>query len=215
MDQAECEGIATAAYRDAGLEDRRPNVVHLARALLGPDAIERGPRPITSPAVLVSRQGRWRIVLAHSLPREEALFAIGHELGHLLLRRYGVVCDDEERAADYVGAALLAPRQDFLAARQAIGDDLPALAKIFSMTQTAAALRLGEVCRIPLAVVAPQTVRVRGPEEWAWPEKATLRAWARQYATPPGLWRVRLTDDPRRVVLGAADAFEVDRTGGW
>lgn len=205
MEQLELEGIVDAAYREAGLDPERPHLVRLARALLGDDAIVRGPRPVHGPAALVRVGESWHIVLSRSLPRLYALFAVGHELGHWLLRREGYDGHDEERAADYIGGALLAPRSAFLAARRALGDELPALAEAFSMTETGAALRLGEVLRLPLAVVAPARVRVRGPDEWVWPDEGTLRRWARRPV--PGLRKTKLTDDPRRVVLG------VDETG--
>jgi hypothetical protein len=204
-EQLELEGIAEAAYAEAKLDAERPGVVRLARALLGPDAVQRGPRPVASPAALFRVGDAWRILIARSLPRAYALFAVGHELGHWLLRRHGVQVDDEERAADYLGGALLAPRRAFIAARRAVGDDLAELAEAFSTTETGAALRLGEVIEQPLAVVAPQRVRVRGPESWVWPDESTLRRWARRPA--PGLRKVRLTDDPRRVVL---DAEQID-----
>lgn len=203
MEQLELEGIAEGAYRDAGLDPERPNVAQLAKSLLGPNAIQRAPRPIGGPAALVRVNDSWRIILGRSVPKLYALFAVGHELGHWLLARHGYRGDDEERAADFLGGALLAPRRAFLAARRALGEDLPELAKTFSMTETGVALRLGEVERHPLAVVAPATVRVRGPEEWVWPDESTLRRWARRPA--PGLRKVRLTDDPRRVVLDAED----------
>ena len=201
MDQLELEGLAEGAYRDARLAPEQPHVPRLARALLGPDALHRGPRPIHGPAALIRVGDAWRIVIARSLPPRYALFAIAHELGHWLLARHGYDGDDEERAADYIGGALLAPRRAFLDAHRALGADLPELAESFAVTETGAALRLGEVLGVPLAVVAPQTVRVRGPEEWIWPDEGTLRRWARGRA--PGLRKVRLTDDPRRVVLDA------------
>lgn len=209
MEQLELEGIAEAAYDEVELDPERPHVPRLARALLGPDAIQRGPRPLHAPAALIRIGSAWRIVLSRSLPPRYALFAVAHELGHWLLARYGHVGDDaldgmgEERAADYLGAALLAPRRTFLTARRALGNDLPELADAFALTETGAALRLGEVLRLPLAVVAPQQVRVRGPAEWVWPDERTLRQWARRPA--PGLRKTRLTDDPRRVVLGVDD----------
>lgn len=203
VEQLELEGIAEAAYREAKLDLERPHVTRLTRALLGSDAIQRGPRPISGPAALIRVGDNWRIVLARALPPLYAVFAVGHELGHWLLARHGYAGDDEERAADYLAGALLAPRAAFIAARRAMGQDLPALAKTFSMTETGAALRLGEVVRVPLAVVAPATVRVRGPENWVWPAESTLRSWAKR--AMPGLRKVRLTDDPRRVVLEAED----------
>jgi hypothetical protein len=68
------------------------------------------------------------------------------------------------------------------------------------MTQTAAALRVGEADQLPLAVVA-KVVRTRGPEAFQWPGEDVLRRWATK--PPPGLARARLTDDPKRVVLVA------------
>lgn len=206
MDQLELEGVAEGAYREAKLDPTDPNVVHLARVLLGPNAVTRGPRPLSGPAALIRVGESWRIVISRSLPRAYALFAIGHELGHWLLARHGYQGSgpDEEMAADYIGGALLAPRSAFLTAYRAVGNDLPELATAFSTTQTGAALRLGEVLRQPLAVISPQIVRVRGPEEWVWPAESTLRQWARRGA--PGLRKVKLTDDPRRVVLDVDDA---------
>lgn len=201
MEQSVLEGIADAAYEEAGIDPARPHVARLARTLLGPDAIQRGQRPLMGPAALIRVHDSWRIVLARSLPPLHAVFAVGHELGHWLLARHGHCGDDEERAADYLGAALIAPRRAFLAARRALGDDLPAIAKALSMTETGAALRFGEVLRTPLAVVAPARVRVRGPDEWVWPDEGTLRGWAKRPA--PGLRKTRLTDDPRRVLLSA------------
>lgn len=202
MQPLELEGIAEAAYREAGLDTEAPSPARLARALLGPAAILRGPRPLHGPAALVRVGQDWRIILARGLPPLEAAFAVGHELGHWLLRRHGCLPDnDEERHADYLAGALLAPRRAFLAARRALGEDLPRLAHALRMTETGAALRLGEVTGLPLAVVAPRRVRVRGDESWVWPDEETLRRWAGRRI--PGLLRARLRDDPRRVMMAA------------
>lgn len=199
MEQMVLEGIADDAYRMAGLDAENPNVSRLARALLGANALRRGPRPIAGPAALVRVNDDWHIFLSRSLPPLYALFAIAHELGHWLFARHGYDGDNEERDADRLGGALQAPRRAFLSARRAFGNNLPAIANAFSITETGAALRLGEVERHPLAVIAPATVRVRGPEEWVWPDESTLRRWAKRPA--PGLRNTRLTDDPRRVLL--------------
>ncbi|MDB4946209.1 MAG: hypothetical protein JWP97_5743 [Labilithrix sp.] len=203
MELDDLEGIAERAYRDAGLDADKPHVTQLARALLGENAIHRGDRPVHGPAALYRVNKEWRIVLARSLPPLYAVFAVGHELGHWLLRRAGYAGDDEEAAADYLGAALIAPRRAFVSARRALGADIPALAAAFSMTQTGAALRLGEAFGTPLAVVSPRLVRVRGPETWTWPDEPTVRRWAR--AGAPGVRTSRLTDDPRRVLIDADD----------
>lgn len=196
------EGLGEAAYLEVGMDPEAPHVLRLARALLGPDAVQRGARPIDGPAALIRVYDRWRIVVGRSVPPLAALFAVGHELGHWLLRRAGYDGADEEQAADYLGAALIAPRRAFLRARRAFGDELPDLAEALALTETATALRMGEVERVPLAVVAPARVRTRGPEAWVWPSEPTLRAWARRPAR--GLRKVRLTDDRARVLLDAS-----------
>lgn len=206
MEQLLLEGLANAAYREANLDPEHPHVLRVARALLGPDAIQRGPRPIGGPAALIRVYDSWRIIVGRAVPPRYALFAVGHELAHWLLRRANYDGDDEERAADYLGAALVAPRVAFVRARRCFGDDLPALAEALSMTETGAALRLGEVTRMPLAVVSPARVRVRGPDEWAWPSESTLRGWTRRPA--PGIRKVRLTDDRGRTMLDAS-SFDV------
>lgn len=202
MDPLELEGLVDAAYLTAGLAPEHPHVVRLARALLGPGAIQRGPRPLHGPAALVRVGDAWRIVLGRGLSSRDALFAVAHELGHWLLERHGVTVEDEEVAADLLAGALLAPRAAWRSAVRAHGRDLAELAEAFGVTETCAALRWGEVEHVPLAVVTPQRVRVRAPEAWVWPDVATLRAWARRPA--PGLRKTRLTDDPRRIVLDAS-----------
>lgn len=119
-------------------------------------------------------------------------WAIGHELGH-----WAGVAD--ERACDYVGAAILLRRRPFLRAL-AEGLEWHELAERFRTTCTSVALRAGEVDGRGIAVVAAQ-VRARGETEW--PDADTLRRWAR--TGHPGLRRAKLRDDPRRVVLEVED----------
>ncbi len=187
---SELEGLAEEAYASAGVDP--PDVVALAFALLGPDAIVRDQRPMSGPAALVGRS----IVIA----RAATPFDVAHELGHFLIRRAGLLIEDEEAAANYLAGALLAPRRTFREALRTVGHRLPELAEMFAMTETAAALRIGEVEGTPIAVVAPRHVRVRGPESWQWPDERTLRAWARARELP-GITKIRLRDDPHRIVL--------------
>lgn len=60
--------------------------------------------------------------------------------------------------------------------------------------------RLAEVLRTPLAAVGPLAVRVRGPEDWVWPDEPTLRRWAGGRAGR-GVRKVRVTDRPARALL--------------
>jgi hypothetical protein len=194
------EGIAEARYSDAGLDPAEADLPRLVRALLGV-AVERGPRPISGPAALYRVGPAWRIVVSSKLPLPYARFWVAHELAHWILRDEGLD-DRDEAAADYLGAALLAPRRGFLSAVRE-GLELPDLAERYGLTETGAALRVGETTGRPLVVVAPARVRARGSEWWVWPPEPTLRAWARRGG--PGLARVRLADDPRRVMLAPED----------
>jgi len=201
MEQAVVEGLADDAYRRAGMEPEQPNISRLARGLLGPDAIERGPRPFHGPGALIRVQETWRIVISRSLEPSFARFVVAHELAHYLFRLNGCTFEDadEERCANRLGAALLAPRRAWALARRSLGEELPALSEAFGLTETGAALRLGEAELRPIVVVCPSALLARGPEDWVWPDAATLRRWARQPI--PGVRKTRLTDDPRRSVL--------------
>ena len=127
-------------------------------------------------------------------------FGLAHEVGHWALLRAGYVGDDEERHADYIAGALIAPRRAFLAALLELGPNLPALAERFRTTESLIALRRGEVTALPTALVRPGLVRVRSQLEFVWPSEAMIRRWA-QGTPPKGLAKTRLTDDRRRVVL--------------
>ncbi len=108
--------------------------------------------------------------------------------------------EDVEHAANYIAAAILSPRRAFRLALEQYGQDFVELARVFRVSQTHVALREAELASAPCAVVSPALVR-RGPEAWAWPDEAVVRRWARLPAS--GLRKVKLTDDPRRVVLDA------------
>lgn len=204
MDQADLEKLAEDAYTQASLDPEHPHVFRLARCLLGPRAIRKGPRPLHAPAALIRLGDEWQIFVGRSLPPTFLVFCVGHELAHWLLRREGFDGEDEERVADALGAALVSPRPAFRRAFRAVGDDLPALATALCTTETGAALRIGEVAKRPLAVIAPKQVRVRGPEDWVWPDENTLRCWSQRPRS--GVRKRHLRDDPRRVVLEAQES---------
>lgn len=65
------------------------------------------------------------ILVDEQLRRERRAFAIAHELAHYLLRLHGL--RDTEKNANYLGAALLLPRGDFLVDLRRLGWDLIAL----------------------------------------------------------------------------------------
>lgn len=211
MDAGDLEGLAEAAYREAGAApDEAESPATIARALLGRDAVEVVPAGALrrSAASLVRVADQWRIYLRRGEP-SVMRFAVAHELAHWLLRRAGLAgTEDEETAADYLGAALVAPRRAFLAALRALGRDLPELADAFVTTESLAALRFGETTLTPMALVRPGLVRVRSQLEFVWPEEETIRRWA-SGKPPTGLAKTRLTDDPRRVVLTGEELEDV------
>lgn len=204
------EGIAEAILREGRQEDDdAPRLAPLVTSLLGAGAVEYAPTSLPGDAALVRVHDTWRIYVKRKLPIERRAFAIAHEIAEWWLRvRENYDGEDVEHAANYVGAAIMAPRRAFARSLRAHGHDFAELAADFRTTETHIALREAELAHIPRAVVSPALVRVRGPESWIWPDEATVRRWAR--AGAPGITKVRLSDDPRRVVL---DAEELDDVG--
>lgn len=207
MDAGDLDGLADALYREAKLElDEPVNPAALARTLLGSsDAVQVVPPHALkyTRAQLAFVSGEWRIYVRRD-DRPTMAFNVAHELAHWALRREGYDGDNEERDADYLGAAIIAPRRAFGAAVRIHGRDYVALAEAFGTTESLAALRFGEATSTPLALVRPGLVRVRSQLSFVWPDEGTITRWARG-AVPRGLVKTRLTDDPRRVLLVAGD----------
>lgn len=202
MDATDIEALAVDFYKRLGFDPEAPvDTFKLARKLLGPHAIERGVAIIGLPSRLFVVRGERRIAINKRLSVPYARFFAGHELGHVVFDDLGYREDDLEAACDMFGAAVMAPLPSVRAMLRAFGRDHEAIADEVGSTQTWAALRIAEYLRVPRAVVSPGLVRVRGPEEWAWPDESVLRRWARRPA--PGIRKARLTDDPRRVILDA------------
>lgn len=117
-----------------------------------------------------------------SLPCEISEWVIGHEIGHTA----GL---SRERDCDYFGAALQMRRAAFSAAVKAIGLDWEQLAALFGATPASVALRAGELFSVPIAVVTPSGVYARGEAQW--PDRDTLRMWARNGAPLIEISRIR------------------------
>jgi hypothetical protein len=207
LDAGDLEGLAEALHLEAGLDPSDPaGVAKVARGLWrDAGAVELVPRDALRhvPAKLALVQTRWRIYVRSGTPREQVGFLIGHELAHWALRREGVSFElevDEERACDYLGACLVAPRSAFRATMRALGEDVRELAERFGSTETLAVLRWGETTGRDLAVVRPGLVRVRGQLSFVWPDEQTIRSWT-SGRVPKGLARTRLDGDRRRHVL--------------
>lgn len=205
MDVWDAEGNALDIYRRAGVDPSDPpKIEHLARKLFGPESLTTGAKPFRTKdaSVRISAEGRVTIYVARGLSRPRRTFAIAHEIAEWYLRT--VVCEWIELACDQLGAALLAPRQAFLPLYREVGLDLRELAETFETTETCVGLRIGETTGIPVAVLSPVVHRLRG-EEYGWPAEFELRRLARSFGPLKGLRRVQLLDDPRRVMLVAAE----------
>lgn len=197
---AEVEALAIEFYRRLALDPAQPaDTFRLARKLLGPKAIERGTSLVGIPARTFVLRGERRIAVNRRISFAYQQHAVGHELGHIVLDEAGYRDDDVESACDLFGACLMAPRPAVAAMMRALGRDHEAIADEIGSTQTLAALRIAETLGIPRAVVTPQRVYARGPDEFVWGSEAELRALARR--SRPGIARAKLTDDPRRVVI--------------
>lgn len=138
------------------------------------------------------------IAIRRGLPFPIEEHTIGHELGHWILQREGLSPLDVEGACDYIGAAIQAPRDLFARVAHL---SIRELARDFSITETSAALRVGEVTGRPVAVVAPERLRTRG-EAFDWPPEESLRRSSRR-AQLPGLAKTRIFDAARRFALMA------------
>ena len=112
-------------------------------------------------------RGRWTIHLFQKMTPEREAWIIGHELGHYLFRVRGSRPANEERRADAIGAALVAPRALFGAAAKRIGHRVHLLAQMFETTQSLALLRIGEVTGRPVLLLRSEPVARGAPFEWS------------------------------------------------
>lgn len=200
-DGADAEGTARWIYDLAEADMTSPgNPVTLAKAV-GVEVLPAPRRGLWGDATLTKVGGRPVIWTAPRVPAVRLRFAVAHELAEWAMRARGN--DDIEDLCNATAAAVLVPAGVFREALAAFGADLPALSRVFKVTETCAALRIGETTAEPIALVSPQLVRVRG-DEWGWPSADEIRRLSRSKADPLALRLVRLTDDDRRVFLRVA-----------
>lgn len=192
------EGEARAILERAGFDDTdAPGALAIARGL-GIDVVTvPGAFMGGVSASLECIKGRYIICLPRRLPPTRANWCIAHELAELRLRELGCTEEDVEARADAIAAGLAMPWRAFRWAVGELGREPAALAEEFLVDQTAATLRLAEVCAVEVAVVVtPEQVYRRG-EEWAMPDDQLIRRQGLDGF--PSARRVRITDAPRRI----------------
>ena len=189
----ELEGAALAIYREAGADPWEPvSILALARALLGPENVwTGGTRELCAlydnltGRLLVQRRGD--VVLR--------AFRVAHELAEWWFARERFEAPDLEHWCNALAVRLLAPAPAFRVVASEYGCDLVLLATTFNISETMAALRIGEVMGRAVLVTLPGRHLGSGPE-WQWP------------AEPPReVRRIKITDAPRRLAL-VADSLD-------
>lgn len=180
---------------------RPPGAVALASALLGAGCVLRvDPREVWGLGELVCEEGTWRILVSRRASPTLAEFTVFHELWHWWIRELGLSFDwrIEEQICDAGAAALQAPRETFLDALHDHGDDLRELAEDFSASETAVALRIGEVTGRATAVLfGGAKAWVRGGDRH-WTPEAALTASGERWR------RLRICDAKARTALLSA-----------
>jgi len=149
LPQLELERLAAEVRRLAGVcDDELPLAIDLAERVLGHGAVAYGSARL--PARLDGRQ----IVVPQGHP--DLNFAVAHELAHWALRELAAFRGDHaagERAANALGAALVAPPHVVRRAHEHYGERLRTIARLFGLSQTAVVLRIAEVLEQERAVV--------------------------------------------------------------
>lgn len=188
------EGEAQALLASLGAGDDVLHPAEIAERLLGRGCVRVvHASALTRTGELARVRDKWRIYVRSRASEQQQRFAVAHEIGHALLGT-----DAEESACDLFAACVLMPRRPFARAVSTLGTDWQALASAFVCSQSAAALRYGEVIFDPLALITPHSVRVRG-RPWFCNDAQRLRSLS--VGEHDDVVCAQLTDAPRRTVL--------------
>lgn len=150
-------------------EDELENAPEIVERVLGPNTIAIVPA-LRNHGYLQRRGSDYRILVRPDNP--DLNFTIAHELGHWALRElagFRGAPADEERAANYVGAAILAPPTVVRTAHAIWGERVRRLSRTFGLSQTSMVLRLAEVRLDERAVVTRDgnvIIRTNGAFPW-------------------------------------------------
>lgn len=204
-DIAEIEGRA-AAFRAEHGGDELGSIVDVARSAFGPSGVATAMhRGLVRDAALLWEYDRPIILTRPGLEGDPPRLAwcIAHELGEYILQCADYREADAELVANGLAAAMLMPRPVFARAFAEHGYEVGVLAEEFCAPQSAVALRIGEVCDVPMALVTPTRVHRRDAFEQL-PDDATLYLLARVPRVPAPFRRVEITDVRRVAAVAAA-----------
>lgn len=200
LETGDLESCVEAIYDIAGFDDDEVSMPsRVARKILGPTSVIRVPN-LRALGALSRVNGESVIAVRGSLDVHRREHTVGHELAHWYFEREGYEGEDLEACCDFVGAAIQTRRSVFRGAARS--RDWAQLAFDFAATETLVVLRFGEVTGVPIVVIAPHLVRVRG-DDFSWPHESEIRRQARGTNVIPGIAKIRLTDDRRRFALVA------------
>lgn len=140
------------------------------------------------------------IHLRRDLTPTQINHAVAHELGEWLLHMWGFHGPPAEDLSGRIGAALCVPRPAFHLAHSELGENVPALAQVFTVSESLMALRIAECLGHPTALITPRRVRTRGGE-WCWP--TSEHGWRSLVKRPDafGVCRHPIRDARSRIVL--------------
>lgn len=171
-----------AIYRQAGLDPdgEPPAMGALARSILSAEPMfDRVDR------ILVRRVGgRWRVLVPAGATDADARFAVADTVAWWWLKRFSA---GASRAPE-LASRLLCPHASFARCLDAIGEDVPELARRYGVGEPLALLRIGEVTGRPVVLQGDQIIRIRG-DSARWHGLRSAR-------------RVSFSDDPRIGFVG-------------
>lgn len=194
MDTAELEECVDRIYSRAGAG--KHDVWHPSRLAIAVGLAIHVVPGLYELGRLVNHQ---LIEVREGLPQWVTEWIIGHELAHFIRgSRHGDA--REEAACDYIAAAIQMRRRVFIKRARELKRDIGQLAFDFAVSETSAALRLGETSGRAIAVVTRHRTYARGELAKATP--SDLRTWAEE--GHPDIRRALLGDDPSRTLLKTA-----------
>lgn len=190
----------------AKLDTREPVYGGAAELLVrvGCGKLMRQPRAVSEGA-LATVAGERRLVLRAGMGPARENFWTGVLVALAVLEAEGwfraLPHADRDELSRAAGAWLVAPPEAVRAEVAAVGIDLRAIARVFVVTETCAALRLTESdAGPPVAVVTPREVHRRG--RFPWLQDDDLRTIA-EGPRPKTLRRAVIRDEPGRSALFA------------